>query len=317
MKQVIPAPEALQGTRLLILTGLLVHRSMLKKDLEIFTGKSSDTVQKDVEILHRMELVAKEGRGWVLTDQALHLFSRLSQYVSQQITEHTHGEKLPTPKFSDFLPPVVVFKSLNNVNQDQLTTTTTTESANSENFSESASTYKTPNVLRALDRQTPAYKNLLRVLTMSKVFPNIRPKFADRIYLGEIDLTCFDILGMLNQLLHSKGIDLIGAVMKTNVETGAQPEDRYRPPTADLEKAIAWVRCKNDEGRKSLELEWETAWRWVCPECEDEIDGPEMFMPYDGFCYECGTKMFRRDWDQIKAKLATDFEDGKKHDAQH
>ncbi len=38
MNQIVPAPEALQDTRMLILTGLLIHGRLLKKDLGIFAG---------------------------------------------------------------------------------------------------------------------------------------------------------------------------------------------------------------------------------------------------------------------------------------
>lgn len=152
-------------------------------------------------------------------------------------------------------------------------------------------------------------RNLIRALRSVEISLSECNLFADEILggnaQGEMDkrtdllaFTSLDVLALIAYGKAKRNIGNLAGFVITEIRKGNYPLDRYRAPTADLQRAIQWTFASPYE-RDTLVQQWETDWQWFCCDCEKVMSGPEALYPDQQSCNSCGGRLMREDWKEI------------------
>ncbi len=154
-------------------------------------------------------------------------------------------------------------------------------------------------------------RNLIRALKSVEISPSECNSLADEI-LGRSDqcemdrqtdllpFTSLDVLALIAYGREKRNIANLAGFVITEIRKGNQPPDRYRAPTAEIEKAIQWTSASSYE-RDVLANQWATAWRWLCISCKQAYSGPEALYLNQQACNSCGGWLIRGDLEEIKS----------------
>ncbi len=244
--------RALRGAPLSILFALFIEGSpLLKKHMETLTGYNSDTVQKGVEVLLALGLIAPSGSAWALTTAAWQLplpfdMSKQQDFSLRSPVLFDESANIDTPgtspKKSDSANPVVVVNSTDKLTEilPLLHRDASPKKSDSGVAGQQEAHLES---LRAVqnDVNGELRKDLVRVMRVFSIFPNVASRLAERIVEGDLQISPIQIIGLGYWLKQESGVRNVGGTLTWHIETGTLPAEKYMPPVNNLDDALKWL----------------------------------------------------------------------------